>query len=490
SNIVVAVRVRPPDGHSKAGNNHVAVFPGDVNRNAIVVDRNAFRGQLGIFHRDKQQRAPSIQYCYNSPSGHTKPGSPTSCGGIFTFDHVFWSMFEGKGERGQGSIGSNPAPFSSQADVFEGIGKEVVDRCLDGFNSCLFAYGQTGSGKTFTMMGADCTAKSSSSQSPLGAVSTSPSSTFGDKNTANTASGNLLDPHLHINTSHKNLKITTSTLDTVVTQSNVTPVKVQCKSNMEGCTVASPSESFEEPLPTPILPTAPWVLPLQKSPGNNTFPKHTPSSPHGLIPRLCYYLFERVSSMGRVETCQVIEPPESWGTTTQGCMASTSNASREGPGGIISRWSIRVSFTEIYLEKVRDLLDVSDKPNANLKVREHPELGPFVSGITWKTVDNSEQMETILLEGQERRMVAGTNMNEASSRSHAIFTIEVVCTQVDPETGAKGDTVSKVVNLVDLAGSENSNSAGSTGMRLKEGASINKSLLTLGRVIKALAAAA
>ncbi|CAN0528421.1 unnamed protein product, partial [Laminaria digitata] len=84
-----------------------------------------------------------------------------------------------------------------------------------------------------------------------------------------------------------------------------------------------------------------------------------------------------------------------------------------------------------------------------------------------------------------RRVVAGTNMNEASSRSHAIFTIVATKIQVDLDTGAEGQTTSKV-NLVDLAGSENSNTAGSAGTRLKEGAAINKSLLTLGRVIKAL----
>lgn len=79
-------------------------------------------------------------------------------------------------------------------------------------------------------------------------------------------------------------------------------------------------------------------------------------------------------------------------------------------------------------------------------------------------------------------------MNETSSRSHAIFTLLLTQRRLDAETGLAGEKVSRI-SLVDLAGSERANATGATGTRLKEGALINKSLTTLGRVIAALAAA-
>ena len=84
------------------------------------------------------------------------------------------------------------------------------------------------------------------------------------------------------------------------------------------------------------------------------------------------------------------------------------------------------------------------------------------------------------------RTVAATNMNETSSRSHAVFTIIFTQRRFDKETNLSGEKVSKI-SLVDLAGSERADSTGAKGTRLKEGANINKSLTTLGKVISALA---
>lgn len=84
------------------------------------------------------------------------------------------------------------------------------------------------------------------------------------------------------------------------------------------------------------------------------------------------------------------------------------------------------------------------------------------------------------------RTVAATNMNETSSRSHAVFTIFFTQRRVDKMTGLETEKVSKI-SLVDLAGSERADSTGAKGTRLKEGANINKSLTTLGKVISALA---
>lgn len=90
-------------------------------------------------------------------------------------------------------------------------------------------------------------------------------------------------------------------------------------------------------------------------------------------------------------------------------------------------------------------------------------------------------------EGNVSRTVAATKMNETSSRSHAVFTLILTQTRLDETTSLSGEKVSKI-SLVDLAGSERANSTGATGTRLKEGANINKSLTTLGKVIQALAA--
>ncbi|GAA5893813.1 hypothetical protein JCM8208_001251 [Rhodotorula glutinis] len=149
-------------------------------------------------------------------------------------------------------------------------------------------------------------------------------------------------------------------------------------------------------------------------------------------------------------------------------------------------FTVEVSYTEIYQEKVRDLLNPSSK--AALKVREHPTLGPYVENLSKCAVQNFDDIEHLMDEGTKARTVAATQMNETSSRSHAVFTLLVTQKRLDPTTSMVGEKVSRI-SLVDLAGSERANSTGATGTRLKEGAQINKSLTTLGRVISALAAA-
>merc|ERR1719370_2563073 len=91
-----------------------------------------------------------------------------------------------------------------------------------------------------------------------------------------------------------------------------------------------------------------------------------------------------------------------------------------------------------------------------------------------------------MIEGNKSRTVAATNMNNESSRSHAVFTIILTFTLTDQRTGVSGEKVSRV-SLVDLAGSERAVKTGATGDRLKEGSNINKSLTTLGLVISKLA---
>ncbi|XP_047521672.1 kinesin-like protein unc-104 isoform X4 [Pieris napi] len=147
-------------------------------------------------------------------------------------------------------------------------------------------------------------------------------------------------------------------------------------------------------------------------------------------------------------------------------------------------YSVEVSYMEIYCERVRDLLNPKNK--GNLRVREHPALGPYVEDLSKLAVMSYQDIYDLIDEGNKARTVAATNMNETSSRSHAVFTIFFTQQRYDKTTNLVSEKVSKI-SLVDLAGSERADSTGAKGTRLKEGANINKSLTTLGKVISALA---
>ncbi|GBE79083.1 kinesin-domain-containing protein [Sparassis crispa] len=151
-----------------------------------------------------------------------------------------------------------------------------------------------------------------------------------------------------------------------------------------------------------------------------------------------------------------------------------------------THFTVEVSYIEIYNEKVRDLLN--PKNTGNLRVREHPSLGPYVEDLSKLVVNSYDEMMQLMDEGNKARTVAATNMNETSSRSHAVFTLLLTMKRHDVDTNLDTEKVSRI-SLVDLAGSERANSTGATGQRLKEGANINKSLTTLGKVIAALATA-
>ena len=152
-----------------------------------------------------------------------------------------------------------------------------------------------------------------------------------------------------------------------------------------------------------------------------------------------------------------------------------------------SSFRTEVSYLEIYNEKVKDLLNskCSTEYGNNLKVREHPKTGPYVQDLTKHLVTDYSDVQELMARGNANRTTASTNMNDTSSRSHAIFTVTFSQASFDCEDTPR-ETLSKL-NLVDLAGSERANATGATGQRLLEGAHINKSLVTLGSVIKALA---
>uniref|UniRef100_A0A3P8V5Z2 Kinesin motor domain-containing protein n=1 Tax=Cynoglossus semilaevis TaxID=244447 RepID=A0A3P8V5Z2_CYNSE len=137
-------------------------------------------------------------------------------------------------------------------------------------------------------------------------------------------------------------------------------------------------------------------------------------------------------------------------------------------------------FLEIYNERVRDLLRRGDQKKASLRVREHPEKGPYVQ-LSQHVVSDCKQAMELLEEGIANRITAATHNHDASSRSHAIFTIQY--TQAILENNLPSETVSRI-NLVDLAGERADPHY--CRDRLTEGSNINKSLVTLGIVISAL----
>uniref|UniRef100_A0A8C7H4E7 Kinesin family member 5A, a n=1 Tax=Oncorhynchus kisutch TaxID=8019 RepID=A0A8C7H4E7_ONCKI len=140
---------------------------------------------------------------------------------------------------------------------------------------------------------------------------------------------------------------------------------------------------------------------------------------------------------------------------------------------------IKVSYFEVYMDKIRDLLDVT---KTNLAVHEDKNKIPYVKGCTERFVSSPDEVMDVIDEGKNNRHVAVTNMNEHSSRSHSIFLINIKQEHVETEQKLCGK-----LYLVDLAGSEKVSKTGAAGAVLDEAKNINKSLSALGNVISALA---
>ncbi|XP_050757273.1 kinesin-like protein KIF14 isoform X2 [Gymnogyps californianus] len=176
----------------------------------------------------------------------------------------------------------------------------------------------------------------------------------------------------------------------------------------------------------------------------------------GIIPRLCEDLFTQIAQMDKQQILYHLE----------------------------------MSFFEVYNEKIHDLLVFkaeSGQKKQPLRVREHPVLGPYVEGLTVNVVSSYSDIQSWLELGNKQRATAATVMNDKSSRSHSVFTLVMTQTKVEFVNEEQCDhSLTSHINLIDLAGSECCSTAQTTGERLKEGVSINKSLLTLGKVISAL----
>lgn len=188
-----------------------------------------------------------------------------------------------------------------------------------------------------------------------------------------------------------------------------------------------------------------------------------PNSEAGIIPRFCQELFRRINEVKSK-----------------------------------IRAEIEVSYFEIYNEKIHDLLAVSPinglqntvnctTKKSALRVREHPIWGPYVVDLSTHPVDSHSAIRNWLAVGNSQRATAATGMNDKSSRSHSIFNIVLNLSEVNGKTDKIPQTKRSKISLVDLAGSERVSHTCAIGDRLKEGVSINKSLLTLGKVIASLA---
>ena len=164
----------------------------------------------------------------------------------------------------------------------------------------------------------------------------------------------------------------------------------------------------------------------------------------GIIPRLCTEMFARIADSG-------------------------------------VQAEVQCSYVEIYgqSEKLADLLLPEDAEPAALSMRQRGSAEYFVQGLTQYQPENATQMEMFIRAGSERRACASTDMNDTSSRSHAVFIVYLT-------QHIGGARRTSQIKLVDLAGSENINKSGATGQRQVEAVSINKALSTLRRVLDAL----
>lgn len=148
--------------------------------------------------------------------------------------------------------------------------------------------------------------------------------------------------------------------------------------------------------------------------------------------------------------------------------------------------SVKCSFIELYNEELRDLLSAED--HAKLKIFEDSQkkghCANIVHGMEESHIKTASAGIRLLQEGSHKRQVAATKCNDLSSRSHTVFTITVYIKRT-AENGEDFVSAGKL-NLVDLAGSENIQRSGAENKRAAEAGLINKSLLTLGRVINAL----
>ncbi len=369
---------------------------------------------------------------------------------------------------------------STQSDVFNNIGTNIIDHAFKGYNACIFAYGQTGCfGKGTPIMMFDGNVKNVE-DIKLGDI------VMGDDDTPR----NVI--HLFHNREHM--------FDVIDLDDKLPSYSV----NMSHIMIVADISEFDH-LPSTIFYSNIYELSVRDidiryihtgvyKKGNDYIPyrikfiekgvndyygfmldknhrfqhasgiilrnsgkTHTMMGTGrdlGLIPKICDSLFFKQDEMSHMNNTTI-------------------------------SYKIELSYLEIYSEEVRDLL-AKNNPPGGLKVRQHPELGPYVEGLSQILVENPKTARKLIDQGNKERITAATLMNSRSSRSHAILTLYFTQIITDPSIGRSREIVSKI-NLVDLAGSEKIEMSGVTGINFKEAININKSLSTLGLVIGKLA---
>ena len=169
----------------------------------------------------------------------------------------------------------------------------------------------------------------------------------------------------------------------------------------------------------------------------------------GITPRAFDYIFERIKSLQKED--------------------------------VSSKYSIEISFIQIYLEMIQDLFE----PNNQVKIREDPDKGVFIENCLWIKVKNNTEFEEAFKRGEKNRITECTKMNANSSRSHAILIVKINKNFIDEESNEHIMTQGHLY-LVDLAGSERVTKTNAREMRLEEAKKINYSLLILGNCIQSL----
>ena len=191
-------------------------------------------------------------------------------------------------------------------------------------------------------------------------------------------------------------------------------------------------------------------------------------SDKGIIPRSFNYIYKEISKA------------QNNNSNTNGTEENNKN-----------KYNIYLSFIQIYLESIQDLLDLNSK---EIRIREDPEKGVFLEGVQWVKCTSPEECYAVFHSGEINRNTESTRMNAHSSRSHAILILRIENSiKVTDKTKVKNikQTTDRIITcsylyLVDLAGSERVKKTGATDMRLEEAKKINVSLLALGNVISAL----
>ena len=224
------------------------------------------------------------------------------------------------------------------------------------------------------------------------------------------------------------------------------------------------------------------ILAYGQTSSGKTFTMMGTPQQEGLIPRMAKAIIAEAAR--RTVTGGASSPS----ANSPGGVSSTASSPRSEQGLIWREFSLEVSFFEIYNEAVLDLLEPPSSSAKSVghrkrKVRTHPVFGVYVEGLQYEKITTWAQCLKLLHRGLQLRHTAATKMNEASSRSHAIFQLRIIqseMTDIGPTQRRSN------VYLADLAGSERLKLSNAEGERLKEAAQINLSLTTLRRVIDAL----